>query len=81
MSGSITLADVSARTEVLVVACGRCDRAGRYPLAKLIERHGGGSGVAALLRWLSADCPKRTSISAYDLCGVHCPELSRLFGL
>jgi hypothetical protein len=31
------------------------------------------------LRLLSADCPKRRSLSASDLCGVHCPELSALF--
>jgi hypothetical protein len=32
-----------------------------------------------MLRTLSADCPKRQSVSAYDLCGVHCPELPALF--
>jgi hypothetical protein len=38
--GSLTLADVAARTETLAVACSRCDRAGRYRLDRLIERHG-----------------------------------------
>jgi hypothetical protein len=28
---------------------------------------------------LSDDCPKRKSITAYDWCGVHCPELPSLF--
>jgi hypothetical protein len=28
---------------------------------------------------LSGDCPKRNSLSAYDLCGIHCPELRRSF--
>src|ERR1700722_14381512 len=37
------------------------------------------SGLKMLLRKLAADCPKRKSLSAYDLCGVHCPELSALF--
>jgi hypothetical protein len=36
-------------------------------------------GVPALLALLSADCPKRAAVSAYDLCGVHCPELSAAF--
>jgi hypothetical protein len=45
----------------------------------LIDRYGLGFGVPALLRLLSADCPKRRSLSASDLCGVHCPELSALF--
>jgi hypothetical protein len=28
--------------------------------------------MPALLHVLSKDCPKRRSLSAYDLCGVHC---------
>ena len=79
MTGSITLADVAARTDVLVVACTRCERAGKYRLDTLIINHGRRFGIPALLRTLSADCPKRLSVSAYDLCGVHCPELSALF--
>jgi len=38
-SGSLTLGDVAAKTDVLAVACTRCDRTGRYPLAALIEKH------------------------------------------
>jgi hypothetical protein len=62
----------------LAVACGRCERAGRYPLATLIARHGAAFDIPSLLRLLSADCPKRAAISAYDLCGAHCPDLSTL---
>jgi hypothetical protein len=36
IKGSLTLADVAARTDMLAVACSRCDRAGRYPLARLM---------------------------------------------
>ena len=25
------------------------------------------------------ECPKYTSLNAYDICGVHCPELPKLF--
>ena len=78
-SGSLTLAAVAERTAVLAVACTRCDRAGRYRLDALIQRHGPAFSVPELLQVLSADCPKRASISAYDLCGVHCPELPALF--
>jgi hypothetical protein len=79
MSGSITLGAVAERTAVLAVACSRCERAGRYNLETLIARHGPNFGISMLLRKLAADCPKRKSVSAYDLCGVHCPELSALF--
>jgi hypothetical protein len=45
----------------------------------LIARHGEGFGIPELLRLLSDDCPKRKSITVYDLCGVHCPELPGFF--
>ncbi len=79
MTGSITLADVAARTDTLVMTCTRCNRAGRYSLHALIKRYNRRLGVPTLLDKLSADCPKRKSLSDHDLCGIHCPELSTLF--
>ena len=76
MGGSITLGEVGEHTPVLVVAC---DRAGHYRLETLIDRHGEGFGIPKLLLLLSKDCPKRNSITVYDLCGVHCPELPSFF--
>ncbi len=70
--------DVAGKTDTLVIACGRCDRAGRYPVATLIEKHGPKHTIPALLRTLSAECPKRASIST-DPCGVRCPELAGFF--
>jgi hypothetical protein len=49
-----------------------------YSLDTLIARHGPGFGIPELLRRLSDDCPKRQSLSAYDLCGVHCPDLPHI---
>jgi hypothetical protein len=66
MSGSIALGDCAARTRVLVIECTRCERKGQYGLDMLISRHGRRCGVPTLL-------------SAYDLCGIHCPGLSELF--
>jgi hypothetical protein len=39
-AGSLTLLDVAERTDALVIACGRCERAGRYTVAALIEQYG-----------------------------------------
>jgi hypothetical protein len=78
-SGSITLGEAAEHTAVLVVACTRCDRAGQYNLDTLIARHGEDFGIPDLLRLLSDDCPKRKSITVYDLCGVHCPQLPSFF--
>jgi hypothetical protein len=80
-SGAMTLADVAARTDTLAIACSRCDRAGQYPLAALTERYRPWFTVPGLLRTLSSDCPRRQSLSTYDLCGVHCPGLAALFGV
>ena len=78
MSGSITLGAVAERTAVLNVACYRCERAGRYRLDTLIAQHGLDFGIPQVLRLLSADCPS-APVSAYDLCGIHCPELPARF--
>ncbi len=61
--GSLSLADVAERTPDLAAACNRCDRAGRYRMSRLIEQHGASCSVPDLLRLLSADCPKRKSVS------------------
>jgi hypothetical protein len=79
MSGSIKLGAVAERTANLNVACSRCERVGRYNVNALIAQHGPNFGIPMLLRLLAADCPKRKSVSAYDLCGIHCPDLSALF--
>jgi hypothetical protein len=36
-------------------------------------------GIPDLLRQLSDDCPKRKSVTIYDRCGVHCPDLPSFF--
>ena len=78
-TGAITLDAVAERTDTLVVACSRCDRAGRYRLDTLIITHGRRFGIPSVLAKLSPDCLKRQSVSAYDPCGIHPPELSALF--
>jgi hypothetical protein len=76
---SITLADVAQKTDVLAVACSKCDRIGKYPLATLIERHGRSFSIPAVLNDMSIGCARRGIVSAYDMCGVHCPELAEFF--
>ena len=78
MSGSITLAQVAARTSWPLHAAAATMR-DVTPLTNLIARHGAAMPIPALLRNLSADCPKRQSATDYDLCGINCPELPALF--
>jgi hypothetical protein len=77
--GAITLGDFAAKTPTLNIACTRCERGGRVRLGPLIALHGSRCGIPTLLRLLSEDCEKRQLVSAYDLCGVHCPDLPGLF--
>ena len=79
MSGSVTLADVAAQASVLVAACSRCDRKGRYPMDALIARYGSALPIPHLLARLSADCPKRRAQTTYDNCGMYFPDLPALF--
>jgi hypothetical protein len=62
---------------MLDIACSRCKRVGRLSMDRLIQQHGAAFGIPELL--LMATCEKRQSVSAYDLCGVHCPQLPKLF--
>jgi outer membrane immunogenic protein len=44
---------------VLRVECTRCDRKGRYSVAKLIEKHGRKGNLMVWREMLNADCPRR----------------------
>ena len=78
-SGMITLGQVESRTEVLAVACTRCDRVGSHPVATLIRRFGPEFTIPDLLRVLSQGCPISESAGATDPCGIHCTDLANLF--
>lgn len=78
---TISLADVAARTEVLAVACNRCERRGRLSVARLVNQHGGTMPMRALLRFLTQDCCRHGAIGVNDHCGACFPELPTLFGL
>jgi len=80
-TGSLSLADVAERSDTLSVACTRCERSDRYPLATLIERHGPTFDVPSLLRLVSADCPKRQAAGWYERCDPYCVGLAGLFGV
>ena len=63
---------------MLEVACRKCKRRGRLSIARLIAQHGRDdhSDLCALI---AHDCPRMLTISIYDRCGVHFPELPSLF--
>jgi hypothetical protein len=77
--GAITLGDLRGRLEVLRVACRKCDRAGRYSVEGLIERHGADAGLPDWKDTITADCPLRAQPAVWNLCGAHFPDLLALY--
>jgi|GEM_PF-1205733 len=57
--------DIGGKLDVLRVECTRCDRKGRYSVAKLIEKYGRKGNMMKWREMLNADCPKR------DATGLH----------
>jgi hypothetical protein len=81
MKSVITLGDMERHgMRMLEVACRKCARRGRLRIDRLIAEHGRDdhSDLCALI---AHDCPRMQgpSVSIYDRCGVHFPELPRWF--
>jgi hypothetical protein len=76
-SGAITLGEVGGKLKMLEIACSRCDRRGRLRVAGLIERYGANAKMPDLREILAGDCPRVGSVSVYDRCGAHFPQLLR----
>ena len=77
--GSITLAELVGKLDLLEIKCHRCERHGRVSLARLIEEHGADTGLPDLWVPLAGDCPKAQSTAMHDRCAIHYPQLLALF--
>jgi hypothetical protein len=64
-SGAVTLSDLIDPT--LTVACARCQRKGRYSVARLMSKHGD-ARLTDLRTFLTADCPQRARKSIDARC-------------
>ena len=53
--GAITFDDLRSKLHCLRVVCGKCGRAGRYSVERLIDRRGNDAKGVDLLADLSAD--------------------------
>jgi hypothetical protein len=65
---NLIFGDIGGKFDVLRVECTRCDRKGRYSVAKLIEKHGR-KGNLMVWRMLNADCPRRDA-RIHDRCDL-----------
>jgi hypothetical protein len=55
----LVFGDIEGKLDVLRVECTKCDRKGRYSVAKLIEKYGRKGNMMKWREMLSADCSKR----------------------
>jgi hypothetical protein len=79
MAHSITLGEVAARTDILDIRCGRCERHGRLNVARLLAQHGPETPIAEVMRAQIGDCPKRDDAQIQNRCDPYSPDLVRLF--
>ncbi len=76
-TGSVLLREVASRASHIEIACTRCDRKGRYRVAKLIARLGEDFAMTDLGAEL-ADCPRRSVAAHHERCDVYFPELRNI---
>ena len=74
-SGAVPLSSYPG--DLVVLACAKCDRHGRYRKESLVAIHGGDLGLPELRSMIAADCPRMRNPLGNDPCGVHYPELGR----
>jgi hypothetical protein len=60
------------------VECAKCDRKGRYSVAKLIEKHSRNGNLSKWREQLNGDCPKRDAAGLQNRCDMVCPDLSKI---
>ena len=75
--GYLVFGDIEGKLDVLRVECTRCDRKGRYSVAKLIEKHGRKGNLMVWREMLNADCPRRDA-RINDRCDLVCPDLPKV---
>ncbi|MGC2336965.1 MAG: hypothetical protein WA625_14485 [Pseudolabrys sp.] len=76
--GATIFSDLTGKLEVLQVTCEKCERDGRYILARLIRNRGRDAKLIDWLDELTAECPKKIARNMNDPCGAKCPQLPKV---
>ncbi len=79
-NGSVILGEVAARASHIEIACSRCERKGRYRVAKLVARLGADFSITDLGAEL-ADCPRRSAAVNHERCDVYFPRLPNIMSV
>ena len=73
----LIFADIEGKLDVLRVECTKCERKGRYSVAKLIEKYGRKGNMMKWKEQLNGDCPKRDA-RMMERCDLICPDLPKV---
>ena len=73
----VIFGDIEGKLDVLRVEWTKCDRKGRYSVARLIEKYGRKGNMMKWREMLNADCPKRDG-RLNDCCDLVCPDLPKV---
>jgi hypothetical protein len=73
----LTFGDIEGKVDMLRVECTKCQRKGRYNVAKLIAKYGRDGNMAKWKEQLNGDCPKRDA-RIYERCDLICPDLPKV---
>jgi hypothetical protein len=58
---------------MIEIRCGRCERAGRLQIARLLAEFGQSAPMGAVLRAKIGDCPRRDDQNISSRCDPYCP--------
>ena len=74
----LVFGDIEGKLDMLCVECTRCQRKGRYSIAKLITQYGRKANMTKWRELLSSDCSKRNVSRLHDRCDLICPDLPKV---
>ena len=74
----LTFGDIAGKLHILRIECTRCQRKGRYTVAKLVAQYGRSGNMSKWVSDLRADCPKRNAPQLHERCNLICPDLPKV---
>ena len=74
----LVFGDIEGKLDMLRVEYTRCQRKGRYSVAKLIAQHGRKGNLMQWMEMLNGDCPKRDAPQLHERCDLICPDLLKV---
>jgi len=74
----VTFGDIAGKLHMLRIECTRCERKGRYVVAKLLAQYGLRGNMSKWVSDLRSDCPKRNAAQLHERCDLICSDLPKV---